>query len=140
MPLSLNHLESSALALSRAVRVTQDVEMWINLDQSVQEAVQAGVIQCFEVAYEQSWKMMKRWLEINFNPLEVDGTSRRQLFRLASEAGLIADVDLWMLFHKARNETSHTYDIEKARAVLEMVEPFLTECKALIAALRSKND
>lgn len=140
MPLSLNHLESAALALSRAVRVTQDAAMWKTLVAPVQEAVQAGVIQSFEVAYEQSWKMMKRWLETNASPLEVDGVSRRQLFRLAAEAGLIAEVDVWMLFHKARNETSHTYDIEKAQAVLEMVQPFLIECNALISVLKAKND
>jgi nucleotidyltransferase substrate binding protein (TIGR01987 family) len=139
MPLSTTHLESSALALCRALRVTQDAALWKTLAAPVQEAVQAGVIQSFEVAYEQSWKMMKRWLEANSSPLDVDGVSCRQLFRLASEAGLIADVDVWMLFHKARNETSHTYDIEKAKAVLEMVEPFLTECNVLMAALKAKN-
>lgn len=140
MALTTIHLESSLQALARAVAVTQDATVWNTLAPPVQEAVKAGVIQSFEVAYEQSWKMMKRWLEANSSPLDVDGVSRRQLFRLAAEAGLIIDVDLWMLFHKARNETSHTYDIEKARAVLEMISPFLSACTDLSLALKAKND
>jgi nucleotidyltransferase substrate binding protein (TIGR01987 family) len=140
MPLITNSLELSKEALARALSVTGDSKLWASLSVATQEAIRAGVIQSFEVAYEQSWKMMKRWLELNTSPVEIDGVSRRQLYRLACEAGLIADVDLWMLFHKARNETSHIYNAEKAKAVFEMAPPFLEACSKLLAALNSKND
>lgn len=93
-----------------------------------------------EVAYEQSWKVMKRWLEENFSAVEVDGVTRRHLFRLAAENRLIDDVDVWMTFHKAHNETSHIYNCVIAAAVLERCPFFLVAGDALLAALKARND
>jgi nucleotidyltransferase substrate binding protein (TIGR01987 family) len=84
--------------------------------------------------------MIKRWLEANTSPTEIDDVSRRHVYRLTHESGLINDVEQWMLFHKARNETSHTYSAEKAKAVFEMAEPFSIACSALQATLKAKND
>jgi nucleotidyltransferase substrate binding protein (TIGR01987 family) len=140
MSLELSSLESAVGALSRALGVTADKAQWQALTLQVQEAVNAGIIQSFEVAYEQSWKMVKRWLENNVGATDVDGVTRRHLFRLAAEAGLISDVDLWMTFHKARNETSHTYNCEIAASVLAMAPDFLAACEALVATLSTRND
>ena len=60
---------------------------------------------------------MKRWLEENVGSASVDGVPRRELFRLAAESRLIADLPRWMEFHQARNQTSHTYE-EKRRSSL----------------------
>ena len=117
-----------------------DKAQWLVLSAEAQEAVRGGVIQSFEVAYEQSWKMIKRWLENNVSAIDVDGVTRRHLFRLAAETGLISDVDLWMTFHKARNETSHTYNSEIAAAVLEMAPDFLLACETVVTTLRARND
>ena len=113
---------------------------WPALAPAVQEAVNAGIVQCFEVAYEQSWKMVKRWLENNISAQDVDGVTRRHLFRLAAEARLIEDVELWMTFHQARNETSHTYNLVKATAVVDMASGFLLACDSLLAVLKVRND
>lgn len=43
--------------------------------------------------------------------------TRRELFLRAAENRLIDDMDLWMSFHAARNETSHTYDTNTAEEV-----------------------
>ena len=117
-----------------------DKAQWLFLSAEAQEAVNGGVIQSFEVAYEQSWKMIKRWLENNVSATDVDGVTRRHLFRVAAEAGLISDVDVWMVFHQARNETSHTYHREKAAAVVEMAPDFFVACDALLTALKARND
>lgn len=60
-----------------------------DLSPEIIEAVKAGVIQNFEVAYEQSWKMMRRWLEGNPLVGDVSGASMRQVYRLAAKAGMI---------------------------------------------------
>ena len=140
MSLELSSLESAAAALGRALGVMKDKAQWLVLSVEAREAVNGGVIQSFEVAYEQSWKMIKRWLENNVGATDVDGVTRRHLFRLAAETGLIADVDLWMTFHKARNETSHTYNSDIAAAVLEMAPDFLLACKTLVKTLKARND
>ena len=140
MSLELSSLESAVAALGRALGVVTDKAQWLVLSPEAREAVNGGVVQSFEVAYEQSWKMIKRWLENNVSATDVDGVTRRHLFRVAVEAGLIRDVDVWMVFHQARNETSHTYNHEKAAAVVEMAPEFLVACGALLTALKARND
>ena len=114
MPLNFFAFSAAIWALKRALHATTPDEQWASLSAEVQEAVKAGVIQNFVVAYEQSWKMMRRWLEANPLASDVSGASLRQVFRLAAKAGLIGDVDLWMQFHAVRNQTSHTYNLKVA--------------------------
>lgn len=140
MTFDLSSLESANAALRRALSIKDDIRQWQALPEVVREAVGAGIIQSFEVAYEQSWKMMKRWLENNISVADVDGVARRHLFRLAAESGLIGNVDQWMSFHQARNETSHTYNRVKATAVVDMAATFLQACDGLLTALKTRND
>ena len=114
MSLLLDNLAKSIDALNRSVLISKNLKA---CDNDLQEIVRAGVIQNFEVAYEQCWKMMKRWLEENVGSTYVDGVSRRELFRLAAESHLITDVERWMDYHISRNQTSHTYDEGTAQSV-----------------------
>ena len=136
MDLDLSSLESSVVALERAYGVSTDKVLWGQLSPAIQEAVKAGVIQCFEVAYEQSWKMTQRWLEINRSPSALAGATRRHLYRIAAESALIDDVELWMTFNKARNQTSHTYDRHVAQAVFDSAGAFLAHTSKLLARLK----
>jgi nucleotidyltransferase substrate binding protein (TIGR01987 family) len=70
----------------------------------------------------------------------VDGVTRRELFRQAAENRLIDDVELWMSFHAARNETSHTYDNETAEEVSETAQHFAAAAQSLLTSLRARND
>lgn len=137
MDLDLSSLESSVSALGRAHGVTTDDAVWGHYPPAVQEAIKAGVIQCFEVAYEQAWKMMQRWSEVTRSPSELSGATRRHLYRIAAQASLIDDVELWMTFNKARNQTSHTYDCDVAQAVFECAGAFLIEARRLISQLNA---
>jgi nucleotidyltransferase substrate binding protein (TIGR01987 family) len=140
MALDLSHLAASIGALGRAHGIPADAQVWSTLAPAVREAVRAGVIQSFEVAYEQSWKLMRRWLEQNPIAGEASGATMRQIYRLAAKSGLIDDVDLWMQFHEARNRTSHTYDCKVADAVFTLSLQFLPEAKRVLTALESRND
>ena len=95
MSLDLSSLQKAVAALEKALRVSNG-EM--NKDQ--QDVIKAGVIQSFEFTYELCWKFMKQWLENNIGSVHVDGVTRRELFRMSAENGLIdeelriyADVD-----------------------------------------------
>lgn len=138
--LDYSSLKSAIDALERALSVTSHGVRWAAFDAVTQETLKAGVIQTFEVAYEQSWKMLKRWLEANPTSGEVEGVPMRQLYRVAAKAGLIDDVDGWMDFHKARNETSHTYNRQTAQAVFEMAPRYLIQAQRLLTALEQRND
>lgn len=138
--LDLSALESALAALERALSVTADTQRWQHFDMATQEALKAGVIQTFEVAYEQSWKMMRRWLAVNLVAGDVDGVPMRQLYRFAAKAGLIEDVDAWMDSHKARNQTSHTYNRAVAQAVFDMAPAFAKQSRSMLMQLEQRND
>ena len=74
MNLYLDSLTKSIDALERSVKTAGSLD---TSDDDLRETVRAGVIQNFEVAYEQCWKMMKRWLEENIGRTYVDGVTRR---------------------------------------------------------------
>lgn len=140
MVLKFGNLKKSIDALDRALQILASPTIMDIVDLPTQETLRAGAIQNFEVAYEQCWKAMKRWLEKNFNAVQVDGVTRRELFRIAAEHVLIEDVDHWMSFHQARNETSHTYDGSVAIEVLRIAEVFLAPAKKLLHYLEMHND
>jgi nucleotidyltransferase substrate binding protein (TIGR01987 family) len=104
------------------------------------DTVKAGVIQNFEVAYEQCWKFMKRWIEQNVNSDAVDGISRRELFRVCAEERLIDDVQLWMAFHQSRNLTSHTYDADNAEEAFVSALKFGEAAQDVLKRLEARND
>jgi len=105
-----------------------------------QDVIKAGVIQNFEFTYELCWKFMKRWLETNLSPMIADGVTRRELFRLAAESRLIEDVEQWIIYHDARNQTAHIYDPQIAQEVYETARGFVKDAAGLLQALEAHND
>jgi len=137
MSLQLDSLRKSIDSLERSIKTASRVD---DSDEDLQEAVRAGVIHSFEVAYEQSWKMLKRWLKENIGAASVDGVTQRNLFRLGAENRLIADVERWMEYHDARNSTSHTYDEDAALNVFTEATEFVHDVKHLLKMLEARND
>ena len=138
MSLQLDSLEKAIDALERSIETAKRMEIW---DDDVQDTVRAGVIHSFEVAYEQCWKMMKRWLEENVGEANVDNVAtRRGLFRLAAESHLIADAERWMDYHEGRNQTSHTYNEDTAQSVFEGATEFVHDAKEFLSTLETQND
>ncbi len=138
--LDLGSLRKAIDALDRSLIVTARSPDFDTLGQDMRETLRAGVIQSFEIAYEQSWKMMRRWIETNVGSESVDGVTRRELFRRAAEERLIDDVEAWMLFHFTRNLTSHTYDEDTAQEAYEKAVGFLPLATDLLARLEARND
>lgn len=138
MKLEMSSLKKAIDVLNRSVQVYHALPA--DAVEDLRNTVQAGVIQNFEVAYELCWKMMKRWLEVNLGKTDVDGVTRRQLFRLSAEHLLINDVDQWMEYHRSRNETSHTYDGSTADDVFSVSGEFLETAKRFLVTIESRND
>jgi len=139
MALELGSLEAAVDALRRSIdaaRRSSDVA-----DTDLIETIRAGVIQHFEVTYEQCWKFMQRWLRENQSPEPADyPRSRKELFRMAARLGLISDPAPWFKFGDARNLTSHTYDTEQAEAGYKTAQEFLPYAQEFLSRLREKND
>ena len=140
MKLDLSSLRKAIESLEKTIKVAEDDAFMSRLEGDQKQAVKAGVIQNFEVTYELCWKFMRRWLQVNLGPSYVAGVTRRQLFRLSAEHRLLDDVDRWMEYHDARNETAHTYDEGTAEDVFETAQQFPVDARKLLKALEARND
>ncbi len=90
-----------------------------------QEAIQDSLVRRFEYTLEMSWKSCKRHLtEEGFSEAKIG--SPKSIMRLAFESGVITNVENWINYINARQDTSHDYSGEKADRVLEIVNDFLT--------------
>lgn len=138
--LDLSALQRALTSFDAVVTETRNKAFMDTLSDIQRNAFIAGAIQNFEFSYELCWKFMKRWLEQNLGSSYVDGVSRRELFRLAHESRLIESVDDWMLYHRARNRTSHVYDQKVADEVYGIAVQFLPAAQHLLQNLDAKND
>lgn len=111
----------------------------VALAQPKDEFVRDAVIQRFEYTYELAWKMLKRHLDESEGSAAVDPLSRKDLFRLGGERGMVANVEAWLTYHRARNETSHTYDESKAEQVYEIARQFAGDAEKLLVELERRN-
>lgn len=140
MKLDLSSLRKAVESLTNTLEVADDKAFMSGLSGKQKDAIRSGVIQNFEFTYELCWKFIRRWLEVNLGSSYIEGVTRRQLFRLGAENKLIGDVNQWMEYHDARNETSHTYDDQTAEDVFATAGEFLAEADNLLKALEARND
>ena len=104
------------------------------------EEVRDACIQRFEYCFELSWKMLKRQIEAELDDTaEVDSYSKRTLFRVAAERGLIESPEPWFVYLVQRNRTSHTYDARVAAEVAAVLDDFARDAQALLATLTTRH-
>lgn len=138
MTLELNSLRMAIDALKRSLNAVHSNREVLSVD--LRETVRAGVIQHFEVAYEQCWKFIQRWIRENRSPEDADPRTRKELFRLAARYGLVSDPLPWFEYGDARNLSSHTYDAKQAAAVFAVAERFNIDAQDLLKQLEARND
>lgn len=137
MPLELNHLERAINALDEGLALVQDDRFLGNLNEIAQRVMMSGVIQHFEFTYEISRTLIERWLRENYGR-DILGVSRKEIYRIAGERGLIDGVERWFVYHEERNRTAHRYDEELLSLVSEMVPRFAGDARLLLENLRSR--
>lgn len=96
------------------------------------ELEEQGLIQSFEYTHELAWKTLKDFLE-NSGNTNIFGSkdATREAFKL----GIIDDGEGWMDMIRDRNQTSHTYNEETTRAIVENIAHHFF---ALFVALEQK--
>src|SRR6056297_2314390 len=130
MVLNLQSLSKSIGALRTSIETSE--KNWNSISKDMQDILRAGVIQNFEVAYEQSWKMLQRWIKNNISPEEAEHPRTRK--------GLIQDPTAWFEYAEARNMTSHTYDENNALSVFETAKKFVPDAEFLLSKFGELND
>jgi nucleotidyltransferase substrate binding protein (TIGR01987 family) len=94
-----------------------------------------ATIQRFEYTFELSWKLLKRYLEIETGAMEFN---LKNLFREAGKQGLIDQVEDWFSFLEARNLTSHTYNEKVAGETYRVAGQFLKAATELSKNLEKR--
>jgi len=82
------------------------------------ELEEQGAIQAFEYTYELAWLVLKDFLEYQG---QTDIYGSRDAIQKAFQAGIIEDGEKWMDAYVSRTKTSHTYNEETAREVVDAV-------------------
>jgi len=137
--LDITSLKKAAAAFGNALAFAQKVESKPaeSLEFFELESARASVIQHFEFCYELCWKTMKRFIEMDIGS-DADILTRKDIFRISAEKRLIVDFSRWVLFHGARNRTSHTYDEDTAIEIYQLVKSFDQDLNAFVKTMEQR--
>lgn len=91
-----------------------------------------GVIQRFEFTFELVWKAIQEYARLS--GLEV--VSPKDAFRVAADLKLIENPEIWFVFLKDRNETTHLYSEDQAKEIFSHIPDFIKNVEALISKLQ----
>ena len=116
--------------MSQDIRWKQRFNNYLRAFQTLTEAIelsqtraltpleQQGLIRGFEFTHELAWNVLKDYL--SYQGVS-DLVGSRDASRSAFKNALIRDGEVWMKMIEARNQTSHTYNIETARAIADSI-------------------
>ncbi len=104
-------------ALAKLSKAVDIVSSQMGEDEDIDELLEEGLIQRYEYTHELAWKVMKDYAEYQ----GVTGISgSRDAIRQTLQFGLIDDEN-WMRSISDRNLTSHQYDEDTAKAIIENI-------------------
>lgn len=93
-----------------------DNAMALIAERELSDLEKQGVIQAFEYNYELAWNVLKDFYEYQ-GEQGIQGS--RDAIRTAFKRGLIENGEVWMKMIKSRALTSHTYNEEVTKEVLQ---------------------
>jgi nucleotidyltransferase substrate binding protein (TIGR01987 family) len=139
MIIDLSSLQKAIKKLTTNLRLLFEANP---LQTESKEAYEDACIQAFEYTYELSHKMLKRYLEQTESSIEeIEKMSFPDVIRRGAEKGLLLHSwDKWAYYRLARNKTSHSYDGDAAKTVLEVIPDFLEEAIFLLAQISNHNE
>lgn len=104
-------------ALAKLSKAVDIVSSQMEEDEDVDELLEEGLIQRYKYTHELAWKVMKDYAEYQ----GITGISgSRDAIRQTLQFGLI-DNENWMRSISDRNLTSHQYDEDTAKAIVENI-------------------
>ncbi len=130
--LNVNSLERALFRLE---------EGWERYQRDISDAqIRDGLIQRFEFTYELSHKMLKRFLEATSpTPVVYDSMSFADLIRSGNEHALLLGTwSEWKTYRDMRARSSHSYNEDIAREVVDGIVPFIAEARYLLSQLKTR--
>ena len=106
----LQNFRKALAQLNNAVALSQQREL--------SDLEEQGLIQAFQFTHELAWNVMRYYFLYQGND-SIHGS--RDATREAFQKGLIRYGDGWMEMIKSRNQTSHTYNEETAKEIVDKI-------------------
>jgi nucleotidyltransferase substrate binding protein (TIGR01987 family) len=133
MKLDLSPFENALVSLNEAIEKFHEDES--------DKFIRDSVIQRFEYTYEVSYKMLRRFLQLSeYSEGSFDEFVFADVIRTANERKLLlGNLENWIEYRKMRNITSHSYNEEKANAIVSVVPSFVKEAEFLLNKLKEKS-
>lgn len=127
------NLEKAVAALQEAIQIYEENPQ--REDGPEKKLQRDGGIRRFVVAFELSWKSLKRFLE-KHDPERIVTIHHRDLFRIGFEQDLLDDPTRWFHYLEMRNQTSQIYDDAKAQEVFCAACEFLPDAQYLLKRMK----
>ena len=93
-----------------------------------------GTIQRFEFTIELYWKTLKRLLLSE----GIEAKTPKETFKEAYKAGWLENDQAWLQMLKDRNETSLTYDQDKALQILGNIKLYFPDMKSTLKFIKQR--
>jgi len=99
------------------------------------ELEEQGMIQAFEFTHELAWNVLKDFLEDKQGIQNLYGS--KDSTREAFKRGLIENGEVWMDMINSRNLTTHTYNSDVARGIVQaIVKDYYAEFRRLLKTMK----
>lgn len=102
-------------------RSLANLKIGLELNEPYTIVEQTGIAGLFEICFEQSWKLLKFFLE-DQGASDVKIGSPRNILKIAYSWGVIENEELWLEILGARNVLAHTYSQEQALKVIRTLK------------------
>ena len=132
----MNNEEFSIEALKNALATLKDCwEVYIQKkdDTKISGIVADSCVKRFEYTMETALKLMRKYLKLAYAKDDKELTVNN-IFRLMAGYEMVQNWESWKLYYAKRNDTSHEYNIEKARELLQIVPQFIIDAEFLVSS------
>ena len=110
-----------------------DAAVALSASRSLSDLEQQGLVKGFEFTFELAWNMLKDYLEEQ-GFIDVHGS--KNAIRIAFREGLLENGETWMDMVRSRNESSHTYNVDTAKEIVNAIlNSYSVEFRKLAAAM-----
>ncbi len=128
--LDLTNLKNSIDKLKESINAYKSIQ-----DETIRSFIEDSCVKRFEFTVETSWKMMKKYLKLEYGKTDKELTMNN-IFRLMEGYGFINSWETWRNYYDRRNDTSHEYNNEKSKKILAIIDDFYNDVDSLYNNLK----
>ena len=113
--LDLTNLKNSIDKLKESINAYKSIQ-----DETIRSFIEDSCVKRFEFTVETSWKMMKKYLKLEYGKTDKELTMNN-IFRLMEGYGFSNSWETWRNYYDRRNDTSHKYNKKKKKKILTLI-------------------